>query len=92
MIDSLQRIKRAVTLHAHDQNASEIFREDRLALKNSVLHPYRGSCQEGEYGRSANPAAEHRLLLMPRADPAPATVSNRLTHPIGVRALCCLAN
>jgi hypothetical protein len=29
----LQRIKRVVTLYAHDQNPGHVFREDRLALR-----------------------------------------------------------
>ena len=98
MIDSpcQTRIKRAVGKFGHPSMRMtrmpvRFFEEGQdLALKNSVLHPYRGSCLEGGYGAAAPiQAAEHRLLLMPRADPAPAIISNRLTHPIGVRTLCC---
>src|SRR5271166_4047639 len=72
---ALQRINRVIAYNARDQNAGEIFQEDRFTLKNSVVHPYRDPCEEGEYDRSANPLAEYRSLLCPRADPAPANIT-----------------
>src|ERR1700751_1310575 len=56
---ALQRIKHVITHNSHDQNASEFFREDGLAIKNGVVDPRGGSREEEEDERNAYLTAEN---------------------------------
>jgi hypothetical protein len=56
---ALQRIKHVITHNSHDQNASEFFREDGLAIKNGVVDPHGGSREEEEDDRNAYLTAEY---------------------------------